>query len=89
MALGANLKFYTSLSKGLKLKFRRFWALVPTFVEVTGEKLVGDAFLPPIPNRVKTAIFRGNISTTAQLLNLLVDIAQSTYHIIHIIVFLV
>ena len=41
LALGTNLKFYTSLSKGLKLKVRKFWGLIPTFVEVTGEKLVG------------------------------------------------
>ena len=47
---GTNLKFYTSLSKGLKLKVRHFWGLIPTFVEVIGEKLVGDgAFLPPPP----------------------------------------
>ena len=47
LALGANLKFYTSLSKGLKLKVRKFWGLIPTFVEVTGEKLVVEAFLGP------------------------------------------
>ena len=40
LALGTNLKFYTSVAKGLKLKVRKFWRLVPTFVEVTGEKLV-------------------------------------------------
>ena len=33
---------YTSLSKGLKLKVRKFWRLIPTFVDVTGEKLVGE-----------------------------------------------
>ena len=47
LALGTNLKFYTSLSKGLKLKVRRFWGLIPTFVEVTEEKLVGGLPLPP------------------------------------------
>ena len=47
MALGENLKFYTSLSKGLKLTVRKFWGLIPTFVEVTGEKLVGGLFAPP------------------------------------------
>ena len=57
LALGTNLKFYTSLSKGLKLKVRKFWGLILTFVEVRGEKLVGWAFLPhpsprPILNRV-------------------------------------
>ena len=37
--LGAHLKFYTSLLKGLKLKVGKFWGLIPMFVEVTGEKL--------------------------------------------------
>ena len=41
LALGMALKFYTSVTKGLKLKVRKFWGLVPKFVEVTGEKLVG------------------------------------------------
>ena len=50
MALDTNLKFYTIVAKGLKLKVKKFWGLIPTFVEVTGEKLVGMAFLPsPIP----------------------------------------
>ena len=59
VAPGTNLKFYTSLSKGLKLKVRKFFGLIPTFVEVTGEKLVGGPFChppsPPTPilNRVK------------------------------------
>ena len=34
-------KFYISVAKGLKPKVRKFYRLVPTFVEVTGEKLVG------------------------------------------------
>ena len=45
LALGLNLKFYTSVTKGLKLKVRRFGGLIPTFVEVTGEKLVGGDLL--------------------------------------------
>ena len=49
LALGTNLKVYTSLSKGLKLKVRKFWGLIPTFVEFTGEKLVGGTFLLPSP----------------------------------------
>ena len=49
LALGANLKFYTSLSKGLKLNVRKFWGLILTFVEVTGKKLVGGPFCPPPP----------------------------------------
>ena len=41
LALGTNLTFYTSMAKGLKLKVRNFWMLIPTFAEVTEEKLVG------------------------------------------------
>ena len=60
-----NLKFCTSVAKGLKLKVRKFWGLIPTFVEVTGKKLVGGAFLippplplplPPILNRVDNEV---------------------------------
>ena len=49
LALGANLTFYASLSKGLKLKVRKFWGAILTFAEVTGEKLVGGGglFGPP------------------------------------------
>ena len=58
LALGTNLNFYFSVAKELKLTVRRFWGLIPTFVEVTGKKLVGDLFAPPSPpppilNRVK------------------------------------
>ena len=42
-----TLKFYNSVAKGLKLKFRMFLGLIPRFVEVTGEKLVGRVFLAP------------------------------------------
>ena len=35
--LGMALKFYTSVAKGLKLKVRKFYELIPTFVEVTEE----------------------------------------------------
>ena len=44
-----NVKFYTSVAKGLKLNVREFWGQISTFVEVTGEKLVGaggGGFLP-------------------------------------------
>ena len=51
--LGINLKIYTSVPKGLKLTVRKFWEIIPTFVEVTEEKLVGRPFSPPILNRVK------------------------------------
>ena len=48
LALGMTFKFYTSVAKRLKLKVRK-WGLNLTFVEVTGEKLVWGAFLPPTP----------------------------------------
>ena len=37
LALGTNLKFDTSVAKGLKLKFKKFWEPIPTFAKVTGE----------------------------------------------------
>ena len=49
LALGTNLKFYTSVAKGLKLKVRKFSRLILMFVEVTREKLVGGTFLPTHP----------------------------------------
>ena len=52
LALGTNLKVYTSVVKGLKLKVRKFWGLIPTLAEVTGEKLleVGGLFGSPPPD---------------------------------------
>ena len=35
------LKFKASVAKWLKLKVKKFLGLIPTFVEVAGEKLVG------------------------------------------------
>ena len=45
VALGTNLKFYTSVAKGLKLKVRKFLKLIPTFVELPGEKLVEESWI--------------------------------------------
>ena len=40
---------------GRKLKVRKFWELIPTFVKVTYRGKVGkEHFWPPILNRVKT-----------------------------------
>ena len=41
LALGMNLKSYTSEAKRLKLKVKKFWGIILTFAEVTDEKLVG------------------------------------------------
>ena len=38
LALGMALKLYSSVVKGLKLKVKKFWEIICTFVEVTGEK---------------------------------------------------
>ena len=53
VALGRNFKFYTSVAKRLKLKVIKFGGLNPTFVEITGEKLVEEVFLPPPPPHPK------------------------------------
>ena len=39
-----TLKFYTRVAKRFKLKARKFWGLIPTFAEATGEKLAGGLF---------------------------------------------
>ena len=41
LALVMTLRLHTSVVKGLKIKVRKFWALISTSVEVTGGKLVG------------------------------------------------
>ena len=51
------LKFYSDVTKGLKLKVKMFRRLVPTIIEVTGKKLVGwgaSLHPPSILNRVNT-----------------------------------
>ena len=47
LALGMALKLYGSVAKRLKLKVRKFLGPILTFVEVTGDQLVGDPFCPP------------------------------------------
>ena len=42
--LGLALK--TNVAKRLKIESRKFWGLILTFVQVTGEKLVGGPFAP-------------------------------------------
>ena len=49
------LKFYNGVAKGFKLKVRKFYRLIPTFVEDTEEKLVGSLF-SLILNRVKVEL---------------------------------
>ena len=66
LAIRMALKFCTSVSKGVKLKVRKFWRLISMLVKVAGEKLVregrgeGVAFRSPLPilNRFKSRLFR-------------------------------
>ena len=50
LAIDMALKFYSSAPKGLKLKLRKFWGLIPTFGEVTGEKWSGGLFCTHLPH---------------------------------------
>ena len=47
LALRMTSKFHTSVVKGLKLGVGKFWKLIRTFVEVTGEQPVGGRGFPP------------------------------------------
>ena len=59
------LKFYAGVAKGFKLKVRKFYRLIPTFVEVTGEKQFGSLF-SLILNRIKVEL-RGERLDSLQL----------------------
>ena len=39
-----GLEILHQCNKRVKAKSQKIWGLIPTFVEVTGEKLVGEAF---------------------------------------------
>ena len=45
LAFGMALKFNTNVTERLKLKVRNFWKLIPIFVEVIRDNLVGGLFL--------------------------------------------
>ena len=57
------------MGKALKLKVRKVWGLILTFVEVTREKLVGAPFCTPNPlpptilNRVNTDLYKSAFFT--------------------------
>ena len=44
------LTFYISVAKELKLKVRKFWGLIPTFLEVTRKKMLEGG---PYPTMIK------------------------------------
>ena len=72
LRLGIALKLNINVAKGLKLKVRKFWVLSLTFLEVTGEKLVGDLFGPFLLKRVNidTYSFIGPKQSSRLLWNL-------------------
>ena len=43
LLLGMALKFYTNVLKWFKLTVRKFLGLIPTFLKVTGEKVLVGA----------------------------------------------
>ena len=47
LSLGIALKFHTNVARGLKLKVRNCWGLIPTFVDALGEKMAGSFCSPP------------------------------------------
>ena len=47
------LAFYKSVAKRLKLKVKKFLGFIPTFGEVTGEKLVGGLFAASTPSVIR------------------------------------
>ena len=57
LALSMAFKLYINMTKRLKQKMKKFWALIPTFAEVIEEKLGDERFLAtPILNRVNKKI---------------------------------
>ena len=42
-----SLKILNQRGERVKTKGRQLWGVIPMFVEVTGEKLVGGLFSPP------------------------------------------
>ena len=75
LALAMTFKFYTSVAIGLKLTVRKFWRLIPSFVEVTGGKLVGGLF-PPILNWTGLTTLVHSIDRIAQTLYCEVSISN-------------
>ena len=66
------MKFDAIVAKESKLKVRKFWGLIPTFVEITGEKLAGGTLFAPSPtphmNEVKDKTPNvNNLATTIAL----------------------
>ena len=47
------------MAKRLKLKFRKFWGLVRTLLDVTGEKLVGGGAFCPAPTSIVNKVNSG------------------------------
>ena len=73
------LRFDESVAKGLKLKLRKFWCLIPTFVEVTGGLVGGTFFFPLlILNRVNDLYYKGRFFVRLTLLLNYVKLLRGT-----------
>ena len=78
-------QFYTSVEEALKLKVRKCWGLILTFVQITGEKLVEETFLtppPPILNRVKILEINGSSHNITIMRNTLTGDLESVKSIV-------
>ena len=82
VALGRALKFCTSVVKELKLKIRKFWWLIPTFVRVTGKELVGALFTP-ILNRVQPTKLSYKLSKILKIAT--VTYKEATNHLLNLL----
>ena len=61
LTLVTNLKFYISVAKGWKLNAKKFWGLIPMFVEVTGGKLVELSWIGLMENFIFCAVWIWNL----------------------------
>ena len=52
------MTFYSSVTKGLELKVRKFQGIIPTFGEVAGKKLEDEGFLPPSTSILNSILIR-------------------------------
>ena len=66
-----DFKFSISIAKSLKLKVRKLLGLIPTFAEVTGEKLIREGdFLVHILNSVESIRIYGMLKKNQNLMAL-------------------
>ena len=77
--LDMAVKFYTIVTKGLILKFKMFCVLIPMFVELTGENLVGGFIAHP--TSLIGLITTQQVNLLFKSLNQLVNLSTSFEHV--------